>query len=289
MGEGATEDKTTLAQKDIRFARTIQRLQRVLISELEKIGIVHLYTLGYRGDDLLNFKLSLNNPSKIAEMQELEHWKTKFDIAGAATEGYFSRRWVSENLLGLSQDEYLRMQREMFTDKKFMAELEAAAQPPEEGGGDLGGGDLGGGDLGGDLGGDDLGGDLGGDDLGDDLGGADEPAASGGDEPDLLAEPPAKRDDDAKPKKRGPYKKHKISYRKGGFSKQMKNQAFSGEVRGSTARTTFPGKVGFGGTDSLSRAIYEQNENEEDKLFNTSAGLKTLLESLNKKENPNET
>ena len=100
MGEGATEDKTTLAQKDIRFARTIQRLQRVLISELEKIGIIHLYTLGYRGDDLLNFKLSLNNPSKIAEMQELEHWKTKFDIAGAATEGYFSRRWVSENLLG---------------------------------------------------------------------------------------------------------------------------------------------------------------------------------------------
>ena len=93
MGEGATEDKTTLAQKDIRFARTIQRLQRVLITELEKIGIIHLYTLGYRGDDLLNFKLSLNNPSKIAEMQELEHWKTKFDIAGAATEGYFSRRW----------------------------------------------------------------------------------------------------------------------------------------------------------------------------------------------------
>ena len=40
-----------------------------------------------------------------AEMQELEYWKTKFDIAGAATEGYFSRRWVSENLLGLSQDE----------------------------------------------------------------------------------------------------------------------------------------------------------------------------------------
>ena len=288
MGEGATEDKTTLAQKDIRFARTIQRLQRVLISELEKIGIVHLYTLGYRGDDLLNFKLSLNNPSKIAEMQELEHWKTKFDIAGAATEGYFSRRWVSENLLGLSQDEYLRMQREMYTDKKFMASLEAAAEPAEEGGGDLGGGDLGGDlggdDLGGDLGGDDLGGDLGGDDLGGDTG---DDTGGGGDDADLLAEPPAKRDDDAKP--RGPYKRHKISYRKGGFSKQMKNQAFSGEVRGSTARTTFPGKVGFGGLDSLARGIYEHNENEEDKLFSIDASIKNLIESLNKKENPNET
>jgi hypothetical protein len=57
MGEGATEDKTTLAQKDIRFSRTIQRLQRVIIAELTKIGIIHLYTLGFRGDPrLLNFK-----------------------------------------------------------------------------------------------------------------------------------------------------------------------------------------------------------------------------------------
>ena len=292
MGEGGTEDKTTLAQKDIRFARTIQRLQRVLISELEKVGIVHLYTLGYRGDDLLNFKLSLNNPSKIAEMQELEHWKTKFDIAGAATEGFFSRRWISENLLGLSQDEYLRMQREMFTDKKFMTSLESAGQASEEGGEGGGGlGDLGGGgDLCGDLGGD-PGGDLdrgggdegGGDelDLGGDAGGGEE------EEGDLLAEPPAKRDDDAKP--RGPYKRHKISYRKGGLSKQLKNQAFGGEVRGSTARTTFPGKVGFGGLDSLGRGIYEGDVKEEEKLFSIDADIKTLLESLNKKEDTNET
>ena len=48
--------------------------------EVEKIAIIHLFTLGFRGDDLLSFKLSLNNPSKIAELQELEHWKSKFDI-----------------------------------------------------------------------------------------------------------------------------------------------------------------------------------------------------------------
>ena len=271
MGEGATEDKTTLAQKDVRFARTIQRLQRVLISELEKIGIVHLYTLGYRDDDLLNFKLSLNNPSKIAEMQELEHWKSKFDIAGAATEGYFSRRWVSENLLGLSQEEYLRMQREMFSDKKFMAGLEAAGAAPESGGG--------GGDLGGDL-------DLGGDDSGsDDLGGDD----SGGDtdaagESDLMAEPPGKRDDDAKP--RGPYKRHKLTYRKGGLKKQMNNTA-TGEV--GTLRKTFPGKVGFGGLDSLARGVTESVDYEETRLFKSEVEIKTLLESLRKKEESNET
>ena len=274
MGDGATEDKTTLAQKDIRFARTIQRLQRVILAELEKIGIIHLYTLGYRGDDLLNFKLSLNNPSKIAEMQELEHWKSKFDIAAAATEGFFSRRWISENLLGLSQDEYLRMQREMYTDRKFMAGLEAAGQPPEEGGG----GDLGGIDD--DFGGDDLGldDDLGGDDLGgDDLGGNEG-------ESDLLAEPPAKRDDDAKP--RGPYKKHKLTYKKGGLKKQMNNTA-SGEI--GTSRKIWPGKVGFGGLDSLARGVTESNDFEEAKLFKAEGEIKSLLESLTKKENRDET
>ncbi len=95
-GEGADEDKATLAQKDVRFARTIQRLQRTVVTELEKIGIVHLYTMGFRGDDLISFKLSLNNPSKIAELQELEQWKTKFDTAAAATEGFFSKRWIAE-------------------------------------------------------------------------------------------------------------------------------------------------------------------------------------------------
>ena len=281
MGEGATEDKTTLAQKDIRFARTIQRLQRVVVTELEKIGIIHLYTMGYRDDDLLGFKLSLNNPSKIAEMQELEHWSQKFDVAAAATEGYFSRRWVSENLLGLSEDEFIRMQREMYSDKKFIANLEAAAQPAEAGGGDLGGG---GGDLGGDLG-DDLGGDEGGD-LGD-LGGEED---AGGDEEEevLLAEPPGKRDDDARPKKRGPYKRHQHTYKKGGLKKQMINQA-AGEI--GTSRKIWPGKVGFGGLDSLTRGVTEAINSdilEEDKLFTTDFEIKSLIESL-RKENKHET
>ena len=126
--EGAAEDKTTLAQKDVRFARTIQRLQRAVIAELEKIGIVHLYTLGFRGDDLVSFRLKLNNPSKIAELQELEHWKQKFDIAGGATENFFSRRWIAQHIFSLSEEEFVRNQREMFHDRKYEAELNAAAE-----------------------------------------------------------------------------------------------------------------------------------------------------------------
>ena len=154
----------------------------VIIAELEKIGIIHLYTLGFRGDDLLSFKLSLNNPSKIAELQEIEHWKAKFDIAGSATEGFFSRRWVAENIFGMSHEEFIRNQREMYYDRKHDASLQAVAEAQAAGetgglGGDLdlgGGGDdldLGGGEPGGpeeipagDVGDDlNLGGDTGGD------------------------------------------------------------------------------------------------------------------------------
>ena len=293
MGEGATEDKTTLAQKDIRFARTIQRLQRVVIAEMEKIGIIHLFTMGFRNDDLLSFKLQLNNPSKIAELQELEHWDQKFSVASNATEGYFSKRWVAENLFGLSDGEFVRMQREMFYDKKFAANLEAAASAGAEGGdgGDGGLGDLGGGDDAGGLGdlggGDDL--DLGGD-AGEQAAGDESPGAEGGDQNDdvLLAEPPAKRDDKEPSYKRGPYENHQMSYKKGGRKKNMKNQA-TGEY-GNTYRTKFQGKSGSGGLDSLARGITEShNETEEEKLFKTSYQVDTLIESLLKKVKEDET
>ena len=298
MGEGASEDKTTLAQKDIRFARTIQRLQRSIVSELEKIGIVHLFTLGYRGDDLLCFNLGLNNPSKIAELQELEHWKVKFEAASAATEGYFSKRWVAENMLGVSEDEYVRMQREMFFDKKFATKLETAgAEDPAAGGGDLGGGgDL---DLGAGGGGDDLdlgGGDeAGGEEL--DLGGGDEAA---GDEETLLAAP-GKRDDvfvrgDAvAARKRGPYTRHQSSYDKGGRIKQMKNMA-TGEY-GNTFRSRWKGySDGLAGAHTydsnlrqLGKGIYESNKIEENKLFTIQDEVSVLLEGLkNKQRNDNE-
>ena len=152
---GASEDKTTLAQKDIRFARTIQRIQRSVISELEKIGIVHLYTLGYRGEDLLSFTLSLTNPSKIAQLQEMESLRVKFEMASSATTSIFSNRWISEHIFGISEEEFVRNQREKFYDKKYEAAVAKIAQTTVEGGGGFGtggameaGGELGGLDLG---------------------------------------------------------------------------------------------------------------------------------------------
>lgn len=91
--------------------------------------------MGFRNDDLLSFKLHLNNPSKIAELQELEHWDKKFSVASNATEGFFSRRWVAENLFGLSDEEFVRMQREMFYDRKFSSSLEKVGEEDAPSGG----------------------------------------------------------------------------------------------------------------------------------------------------------
>ena len=124
------EEKTTLAQKDIRFARTIQRLQRSVVAELEKIGIIHLYTLGYRGEDIISFDLSLNNPSKLAQIQELEFIKQKFEVAGAAQDTMFSRRWIAQHIFGMDNEEFLRNQRERYFDKKVDKSLESVGEEP---------------------------------------------------------------------------------------------------------------------------------------------------------------
>ena len=290
-GEEAAEDKTTLAQKDVRFARTIQRLQRAVITELEKIGIVHLYTLGFRGDDLVSFRLKLNNPSKIAEIQELEHWKIKFDIAGGATENFFSRRWIAQNIFSLSEEEFVRNQREMFHDRKYEAELNAAGEVAgEQAAGEFGGsfGDEGGLDLGGDEGGLDLGGDDGGFDLGDDAGDEDLPEEG---EP-LLAAPAKRRDDrnrkktpnSLSPKAKG--KSYVSKTHSGGDARSGRQQNLSA-IAIPRPKDVIPGYSDF---KSLSRGIYESKDpiyhgGDENSLFENSSVVNRLIQELENSEN----
>ena len=299
MGEGASEDQTTLAAKDIRFARTIQRLQRVIIAELTKVAIIHLYTLGFRGDDLLSFELSLNNPSKIAELQELEHWKTKFDIAASATEGYFSRRWVAENVFSMSHEEFIRNQREMFYDREHDSKLQQVAEAAAAEGG-LGGMDLGGGDdLGADL---DLGGpeemeaaDAGGEAAAA-LGGGDE-GGGGGDESPLLAVPPGSRNSPRlTPGAKGKvYYPKKVDRRNAGARARHFASQRAAEKSSSTTRNIFPGsQIGnLAKSVGANVGIYAENDTtyskaeqeEEKKLFEVNASIRDLLDGLNKKDN----
>ena len=190
--EEPTGEGKNLALLDIRFARTINRIQQAMIQELNKIAIIHLYILGFH-DEINNFKLSLNNPSTQGEMLKVEQWKEKVllykDLVASVDGGIAptSHTWAKKNIFNWSSEEILEDLEQQRLEKAASAELEQTPNiikntgffkkvdklygelPMDQGeGAEAGaeGGDMGGG-FGGDTGG--FGGDTGG--FGGDTGG----------------------------------------------------------------------------------------------------------------------
>jgi hypothetical protein len=150
--------KATLSQEDIRFSRTIARIQRTVLAELNKVAVIHLYCNGFSNEELLDFTLRLSNPSTIAQQQKLELFKSRFEAAGTAltTPGLVDRRWVQKNILRLTNEEIEAIANGLTSDKVQDLEIEATTVGGEEVGpvggglGGMGGGpaptiDLGGG------------------------------------------------------------------------------------------------------------------------------------------------
>lgn len=99
--------KATLAAEDIRFARTIDRIQRILLSELYKIALVHLYSQGYDGEQLTNFELKLTTPSIIAEQEKVALLKEKVALAKDMLDTkIIPSDWIYDNVFQFSQDQY---------------------------------------------------------------------------------------------------------------------------------------------------------------------------------------
>ena len=130
------EGKATLAAEDIRFARTIDRIQRILLSELNKIALVHLYTQGYQGEQLTNFELKLTSPSIIFEQEKIELMKSKVDLARELQDtGLMPTDWIYDNVFHLSEDQYDEYRDLIIQDKKRQfrrAQIEAEGNDPLE-------------------------------------------------------------------------------------------------------------------------------------------------------------
>ena len=128
------EGKATLASQDIRFARTIERLQRIVLSELNKIALVHLYTQGYTDETLTNFSLQLNSPSIVLEQEKIELLKGKTELAGQLLEqGLVPSDWIYDNVYQFSEDqyeEYRDLSREDAKRKFRLAQIEAEGNDP---------------------------------------------------------------------------------------------------------------------------------------------------------------
>ena len=170
-------DGKNLSLMDIRFARTINRIQKSMLAEMNKIAIIHLFLLGFE-DELSNFTLGLNNPSRQADLLAIDVWKEKillYKDAVAAIEGIapVSVSWAKKHVLGFSDEEIKLDLQQQRIEKAVGAELTntatiivhtgifdnvdklygsqtgttaaagATPPPPPEGGmGDMGGGEI---------------------------------------------------------------------------------------------------------------------------------------------------
>ena len=130
--------KATLAAEDVRFSRTIERLQKIIVAELEKIAIVHLYTQGFDDAELINFELELTNPSMIHQQEKLELLTQKKDIANDLIENkLFSRQWIYDNIFELNDQEKVDVFNGVIEDRKQAFRMEQieteGTDPAEEG------------------------------------------------------------------------------------------------------------------------------------------------------------
>ena len=134
--------KATLAAEDVRFARTIERIQRITLSELTKIAIVHLYAQGYTDADLTNFELTLTNPSTIYEQEKIELWNNKTSLAESMVrDGLVSTEWIYKNIFNFSEDEIKDMDTQItfdYKNKYRRSQIEAEGNDPAETGQSVG-------------------------------------------------------------------------------------------------------------------------------------------------------
>jgi hypothetical protein len=118
--EEGVEGKSTLAQQDIRFARSVERIQKIVLSELTKIAIVHLYAQGYTNSELVNFELELTTPSIIYEQEKANLWSEKATLVRDLKElKMVSQEWMYKNIFNMSDDEWKAEQLKVINDLKL--------------------------------------------------------------------------------------------------------------------------------------------------------------------------
>jgi len=118
-----------MAQYDIRFAKKVNRIQQAIIQELNKMAMIHLYLLGYTGDDLNNFQLTLTNPSLQAEQMKSELMRDKAQTYTELTRGEggiaaMSHTNAKRKLWNMSDKEIIDDLKQQKMEKVIMQELQ---------------------------------------------------------------------------------------------------------------------------------------------------------------------
>ena len=134
--------KATLAAEDVRFARTIERIQRIIVSELTKIAVVHLYSQGYTDEDLVNFELELASPSTMYEQEKIELFGQKVDLASSMIQDkILPTNWIYDNVFNFSDKEKVDIENQIIDDQKQKfrhSQIEMEGNDPQETGDAIG-------------------------------------------------------------------------------------------------------------------------------------------------------
>jgi hypothetical protein len=126
--EEVVGDGKNLSLQDIRFARTINKIQKAMISEMNKIAIIHLFILGFE-DELQNFTLGLTNPSKQADLLMIDVWKEKVllykDLVSEIpnTLSPTSATWAKKHIFGFSDEDIKLDTQQQRLERAVAAEL----------------------------------------------------------------------------------------------------------------------------------------------------------------------
>ena len=130
--EEVVGDGKNLSLLDIRFARTINKIQKSAIAEMNKIAIIHLFLMGFE-DELSNFTLQLTNPSKQADLLMIDVWKEKVllykDMVSEVAKSIqpTSATWAKKHIFGFSDDEIKNELLQIRMERAVSAELDNTA------------------------------------------------------------------------------------------------------------------------------------------------------------------
>ena len=115
--EEGIEGKATLAAEDVRFARTIERIQRIFVSELYKIAMVHLASQGFSDADMVDFELNLTNSSIVYEQEKINLWGEKIRLASDMKDlKMLSEDWIYKNIFNMTADQMTDEREEVIQD-----------------------------------------------------------------------------------------------------------------------------------------------------------------------------
>lgn len=122
LGQDDSVARAVLSSEDVRFARTVLRLQRELRNGLAKVARVHLAALNIDPHSV-EYDINMTVPSSIFELAQLEVRNARADLAGRM-QPFVSLHWLMSNVFNMTDAEI----QNIFKQRDEDAERDAYAQ-----------------------------------------------------------------------------------------------------------------------------------------------------------------